>query len=117
MTLKDRKTILKDALATIEDLQSRLKTAEDARNEPIAIIGMSFRFPGECSTIRETFWALLRNGVDAISEVPPERWNIDSYYDPDPEARRKDLHAPRRISRRGRSIRRSAFSELLLAKR
>jgi acyl transferase domain-containing protein len=85
---KDRKTILKDALVTIEDLQSRLKTAEGAFKEPIAIVGMSMRFPGGANDT-ETFWALLHNGSDAIREVPSERWNIASYYDPDPEAKGK----------------------------
>jgi acyl transferase domain-containing protein/NADPH:quinone reductase-like Zn-dependent oxidoreductase/NAD(P)-dependent dehydrogenase (short-subunit alcohol dehydrogenase family)/acyl carrier protein len=85
---KDRKTILKDALVTIEDLQSRLQTAEGAFKEPIAIVGMSLRFPGGANDA-ETFWALLHNGIDAIREVPSERWNIDSYYDPDPEAKGK----------------------------
>ena len=44
--LTDRKKILKDALATIEDLQSRLKMAEGAQKEPIAIVGMSFTLSG-----------------------------------------------------------------------
>ncbi len=82
--LTDRKNILKDALAAIEDLQSRLEAAEGARNEPIAIVGMSFRFPGGADA-SEKFWAILRGGVNAIREVPPDRWDIDSYYDPDPE--------------------------------
>jgi acyl transferase domain-containing protein/acyl-CoA synthetase (AMP-forming)/AMP-acid ligase II/acyl carrier protein len=50
--------------------------------EPIAIIGMACRFPG-ASNLGE-FWLLLRDGVDAIREVPPARWNIDEYYDPNP---------------------------------
>ena len=83
--LKDRKTILKDALRYDRGSSVRIKTAENAQKEPIAIIGMSLRFPGGANDA-ETFWALLHNGIDAITEVPPERWNIDSYYDPDPEA-------------------------------
>ncbi len=53
--------------------------------EPIAIIGMGCRFPGGVDS-PEAFWKLLRDGVDAISEVPPARWDIDAFYDPDPEA-------------------------------
>jgi acyl transferase domain-containing protein/acyl carrier protein len=52
--------------------------------EPIAIIGMGCRLPG--ADTPEAFWQLLREGVDAIREVPPERWNIDAYYDPNPDA-------------------------------
>ena len=50
--------------------------------EPIAIIGIGCRFPKAKSP--EAFWQLLYNGIDAISEVPSDRWNIDDYYSPDP---------------------------------
>ena len=65
-------------------LQARVDALENQRSEPIAIIGMSCRFPGGADT-PEAFWELLQNGVDAISEVPADRWNIDEYFDPDPE--------------------------------
>jgi acyl transferase domain-containing protein/acyl-CoA synthetase (AMP-forming)/AMP-acid ligase II/NADPH:quinone reductase-like Zn-dependent oxidoreductase/NAD(P)-dependent dehydrogenase (short-subunit alcohol dehydrogenase family)/acyl carrier protein len=57
-------------------------TRRDSVDEPIAIIGMACRFPGAASP--EEFWQLLRNGVDAIREVPSSRWNIDEYYDANP---------------------------------
>ncbi len=50
--------------------------------EPIAIIGIGCRFPGAKNP--ESFWQLLRNGVDAITEVPKERWDIDTFYDSEP---------------------------------
>ncbi|PSL51987.1 myxalamid-type polyketide synthase MxaE and MxaD [Saccharothrix carnea] len=50
--------------------------------EPIAIIGVGCRFPGADGP--DEFWDLLVNGVDAISEVPPDRWNVDELYDDDP---------------------------------
>ena len=49
--------------------------------EPIAIIGIGCRFPGANNP--EAFWQLIRDGVDAISEVPPSRWSLEQYYDPD----------------------------------
>ncbi|NEO71016.1 MAG: alpha/beta fold hydrolase [Moorea sp. SIO3H5] len=52
--------------------------------EPIAIIGIGCRFPGASSP--KSFWQLLKNGVDAITEVPPERWDIERFYDKDPTA-------------------------------
>ncbi|NEQ76569.1 MAG: SDR family NAD(P)-dependent oxidoreductase [Okeania sp. SIO2C9] len=49
--------------------------------EPIAIIGMGCRLPGAKNP--EAFWELLCNGVDAITEVPPSRWNKELFYDQD----------------------------------
>ncbi len=50
----------------------------------IAIIGMSAVFPGAASASR--FWSNTIRGVDAITEVPPDRWDWRLYYDPDPKA-------------------------------
>jgi malonyl CoA-acyl carrier protein transacylase len=50
--------------------------------EPIAIIGIGCRFPKAKDP--ESFWQLLRNGIDAITEVPPQRWDINTFYDPQP---------------------------------
>ncbi len=50
--------------------------------EPIAIIGIGCRLPGARNP--QEFWQLLCNGVDAITEVPETRWDLDEYYDPDP---------------------------------
>ncbi len=50
--------------------------------EPIAIVGIGCRFPGAHNP--ESFWELLRDGVDAITEVPPDRWDVDAFYDPEP---------------------------------
>ena len=36
------------------------------------------------STIPESFWKLLVEGREAVSEVPADRWNIERYYDPEP---------------------------------
>ena len=50
--------------------------------EDIAIIGMGCRFPQ--AETPAAFWQLLSNGVDAITEVPKDRWNVDELYDPEP---------------------------------
>lgn len=73
------------ALLAIRELRSRLEAVERERTKPIAIIGIGCRFPGGAHD-PESFWRLLQNGVDAIREVPPERWDLEEYYDPDPEA-------------------------------
>ena len=46
---------------------------------------MACRFPGGVES-PETFWQMLRDGVDLISDIPKDRWNVDEYYDPDPDA-------------------------------
>jgi acyl transferase domain-containing protein/acyl carrier protein len=51
--------------------------------EPVAIVGIGCRFPGGASN-PQAFWELLCQGVDAITEVPPERWDARRFYDPDP---------------------------------
>lgn len=75
---------LKRAYLTLDRLESKLKALEDQKTEPIAIIGMSCRFPGADNP--ELFWQHLREGVDAITEVPADRWRLDEIYDPNPNA-------------------------------
>ena len=57
-------------------------TQRPAADEPIAIIGIGCRFPGADGP--ESFWQLLSGGVDATSEVPSDRWDVDAFYNPDP---------------------------------
>lgn len=67
------------------DLQAKLEASQKEKSEPIAIIGMGCRFPGGAND-PDSYWQMLHEGRDAIREVPRSRWNIDDYYDPDPEA-------------------------------
>lgn len=71
-------------LLALDEAVGKLEAVERSKTEPIAIIGMSCRFPGGAND-PETFWQILINGVDAITEVPPERWNVDDHYDPNPD--------------------------------
>ncbi|MFM0286809.1 amino acid adenylation domain-containing protein [Paraburkholderia megapolitana] len=73
------------AIASTQPVVQAPATREAGTPEPIAIVGMSCRFPGAAHDL-DAYWQLLSNGVDAITEVPRERWNIDAYYDADPEA-------------------------------
>ncbi|MBI4375934.1 MAG: type I polyketide synthase [Elusimicrobia bacterium] len=50
--------------------------------EPIAITGIGCRFPTVADP--KEFWNLLEHGIDAISAVPPERWDETRFYHPDP---------------------------------
>jgi acyl transferase domain-containing protein len=78
-------TQLRRALAAINELRLRLDSLEQARREPVAVIGMACRFPGGADTPQK-FWELLANGVDGIREVPADRWDNRDLYDPDPNA-------------------------------
>ncbi|MBZ4422807.1 type I polyketide synthase [Myxococcus sp. RHSTA-1-4] len=72
------------ALLALE-LKSKLDALEGARAEPVAIIGMACRFPGG-ATNPESFWRLLHDGVDAVTEVPPSRWTQEEAARLGPEA-------------------------------
>nr|WP_239470693.1 type I polyketide synthase [Archangium violaceum] len=85
MEQHDHSARLARALVALEKMQARLEASEREKREPIAIIGMACRFPGGGND-PAAFWELLREGRDAISEVPPDRWDVDAYYDPDPNA-------------------------------
>lgn len=49
--------------------------------QPIAIVGIGCRFPGECND-PESFWQLLESGHDAIRLTPDDRWNLEKFYAP-----------------------------------
>nr|AXM42950.1 polyketide synthase [Myxococcus fulvus] len=76
------------ALVALEKMQARLEASEREKREPIAIIGMACRMPGGANS-PEALWEMLREGRDAIVEVPADRWPVDDYFDPDPNAEGK----------------------------
>ena len=60
----------------------QLEQQPGAGREPIAITGIGCRFPGADGPAE--FWRLLRDGLDAIREVPAERFDVHTVYDPKP---------------------------------
>ncbi|TYB85036.1 type I polyketide synthase [Oceaniovalibus sp. ACAM 378] len=71
-------------LALLAAQQKARLDALEART-PIAIVGLGCRFPGGSDT-PAAYWSLITHGTEAISEVPADRWDVDSLYDPDPDA-------------------------------
>ena len=60
-----------------------ISTSETSvEREKIAIVGMSGRYP-EAPNL-EQYWENLKTGKNSVVEIPPSRWDVEKYYDPDP---------------------------------
>lgn len=70
---------LKDNEKSHSQLQEYSSRKNDQENE-VAIVGMSCRFPGGANN-PEKYWDLLIKGIDGISDIPENRWDVERYYD------------------------------------
>lgn len=71
------------ALLAVKAMRKKLEDVTYQHNEPLAVVGMSCRLPGGIKS-PDDFWQLLCNQEDAITDIPPDRWDINKHYDPDP---------------------------------
>ncbi|WAL67965.1 type I polyketide synthase [Amycolatopsis cynarae] len=77
---------LKRVTANLQETRERLREVEAAETEPIAIVAMGCRYPGDIRS-PEDLWELLAQGRDAIGEFPTDRgWALDTLFDADPDS-------------------------------
>ncbi|MEU7649344.1 SDR family NAD(P)-dependent oxidoreductase, partial [Streptomyces huasconensis] len=72
---------LKRVTAELKETKSRLREVESAATEPVAIVGMSCRYPGGVAS-PEDLWRLVADGADAVSGLPTDRgWDVAGQFD------------------------------------
>ncbi|KID65403.1 Non-reducing polyketide synthase [Metarhizium brunneum] len=80
-TLPDCKLLIKDFIPWLSLAAPRSNTPRGAAQSKLAIVGMSCRLPGG-ATSTEKFWDILEKGLDVSRQIPADRFDINTHYDP-----------------------------------
>jgi acyl transferase domain-containing protein len=83
--MSDPQSTVKRALLELRTLRGRLEATEGRLHAPVAVIGMGLRLPGGVEDA-EGLEQLLWGGVDAIGDIPADRWSLEALFDADPDA-------------------------------
>ena len=76
-------TPMQQAVVALQAQRARIAELEHAATAPIAVVGLACRYPAGADT-PDALWDAVRDGRDGSREVPPDRWDINAFYDPTP---------------------------------
>ncbi|MGN4113091.1 beta-ketoacyl synthase N-terminal-like domain-containing protein, partial [Burkholderia gladioli] len=76
--MNDYKALLKSSIRKIQKQDRRIRELESGVDEPVAIIGMSCRFPGAPDA--EAFWQAIEAGADTVTTMTGQRWEMEAWH-------------------------------------